>query len=61
MREVSKSEAIPVTGCGGLLRCDVSRIPHYLDNRFTFGGEVSDVAATLYPPGRFLVLISVRG
>jgi hypothetical protein len=38
------------------------RLPHFLDNRLTDGGE--DVSLTLRPhfiPGRFLVLIYVRG
>jgi hypothetical protein len=42
---------------------ETSRLPHFLDNRLTDGGEV--VSLTRRPPftprGRFLVLISVRG
>jgi hypothetical protein len=37
---------------------------HFLDNRLTDGGEAASLtsrAVTLYPPGRFLVLISVTG
>jgi hypothetical protein len=34
------SEVIPVTGRRGLYGCETSRIPHFLDNRFTEGGEV---------------------
>jgi hypothetical protein len=35
------AKAIPVTGCGGPLGCETSRLPHFLDNRFAVGGEVS--------------------
>jgi hypothetical protein len=35
-----KSKAIPVTGLGGLYGCEMLRIPHCLDNRFTDGGKV---------------------
>jgi hypothetical protein len=40
----------------------MSRLPHCLDNRLTDGSKVIKpyVPAALYPPGRFLVLISVR-
>jgi hypothetical protein len=34
------SEVIPVTGRGGSLGCETSRLPHFLDNRLTDGGEV---------------------
>jgi hypothetical protein len=38
------------------------RLPHFLDNRLTDGGEVvSPTRRPLLPPGRFLVLIYVRG
>jgi hypothetical protein len=36
------------------------RVPHFLDNQLTDGGEIVSLTV-LYPPGRFLVLISVRG
>jgi hypothetical protein len=36
----SKSEAIPVTGCGGLYGYEMLRIPHLLDNRHKDGGKV---------------------
>jgi hypothetical protein len=44
-------------------RFETSRLPQYLDNRFTDGGKVVKpyAPAALYTPGRFLVLISVRG
>jgi hypothetical protein len=35
-----KGKAIPVTGRGGPKGCEASRIPHFLDNRVTDGGEV---------------------
>jgi hypothetical protein len=34
------SEAIPVTGRGGLQGCQMLRIPHCLDNRLIDGGKV---------------------
>jgi hypothetical protein len=37
----SKRKAIPVTGRGGPHGCEMSRLPHFLDNRLTDGGEVS--------------------
>jgi hypothetical protein len=42
--------------------CERSMLPHFLDNRLTDGGEVvSPTRRPSLPPGRFLVLISVRG
>jgi hypothetical protein len=35
-----KGKAIPVTGSGGPLGCETSRLPHFIDNRLTVGGEV---------------------
>jgi hypothetical protein len=37
---------------------DASRLPHFLDNRFTDGGET---VSLLLLPGIFLILISVTG
>jgi hypothetical protein len=56
-------KAIPVTGGGGPYGCETSRIPHFLDNRLTDGGEVVSLMhrPPFIPPGRFLVLISDRG
>jgi hypothetical protein len=34
-----KNKAIPVTGRGGPYGCETSRLPHFLDNRLTDGGE----------------------
>jgi hypothetical protein len=33
-------KAIPVTGAGSLLGCQMLRVPHCLDNRLTDGGKV---------------------
>jgi hypothetical protein len=47
-----KSKAIPVTGHGGPQGCETSRLPHFLENRLTDGGEVSNLTrqpAALYP------------
>jgi hypothetical protein len=43
--------------------CETSRLPDFPDNRLTDGGEVISLTrrGRLLPPGRFLVLISVRG
>jgi hypothetical protein len=54
-----KEKAIAVTGRGDPYGCETSRLPHFLDNRLTNGGEVvsrTRRAAALFPPGRFLVL-----
>jgi hypothetical protein len=34
-----KGKVIPVTGLGGPYGCETSRLPHFLDNRLTDGGE----------------------
>jgi hypothetical protein len=60
----NKSKATSVIGHGGPKGCEMSRLPHFLDNWLTDGGEVVGPTcqeATIYPPGRFLVLIFVRG
>jgi hypothetical protein len=54
-----KGKIISVAGSGGPQGCHMSRIPHFLDSRLTDGSEV--VSLMLQPPGRFLVVISVRG
>jgi hypothetical protein len=33
------SKIVPVTGRGGLLGCETSRLPHFLDNRLTDAGK----------------------
>jgi hypothetical protein len=55
--QCKKIKAIPLTGSGDPYGCETSRLPHFLDNRLTDGGKV---AGLHLPPGRFLVLISVR-
>jgi hypothetical protein len=45
-------KAIPVTGHGGPYGCEKSRLPHFLDNRLTDGGEAVSLKrrqAVLYP------------
>jgi hypothetical protein len=57
-----KGNAITVTGRGGPWGCETSS--PFLDNRLTDDGDVVSLTrrqAALYPPGRLLVLISVRG
>jgi hypothetical protein len=56
-----KGKAIPVTG--DPQGCETLRVPHYLDNRLTDGGKVVILTRRppFTPPGRFLVLICVRG
>jgi hypothetical protein len=58
---VLKCKAIPVTGRGGPQGCETSRLPHFTDSRLTDGGEVSLTRRPPLTPGKFLVLISVRG
>jgi hypothetical protein len=53
---------ISVPGHGGPLSCEMSRLPHFLDNRFTDGGQVVSLKRSRpLSPERFLVLISVGG
>jgi hypothetical protein len=40
MKKVIKGKAIPIRGCEGPQDCETSRLPHFLDNRLTDGGEV---------------------
>jgi hypothetical protein len=55
-------KSIPVTGNGGPQGCETSRLPHFLNNRLTDDGEVARFrAGRPLPPGRILVLISLRG
>jgi hypothetical protein len=57
-----KGKAIPVTGRGGPQGRETSRLPHFLDNRLTDGGEVASLTRRHpLPPGIFLILNSVRG
>jgi hypothetical protein len=51
-----KMQSYPVTGC------ETSRLSYFLDNRLTDGCEVvSPTRRPPFSPGRFLVLIFVRG
>jgi hypothetical protein len=59
VRITYSGKAILVTGRGGPQGFQRLRLSHFLDNRLADGGEV--VSLTRRPPGRFLVLISVRG
>jgi hypothetical protein len=57
-----KKKSIRVTDRGGPKGCETSRLPHFLDNRLTDGSKVVSLTGRHpLPPGRFLVLISVRG
>jgi hypothetical protein len=38
--KAKNSEAIPITGRGGLWGCEMLRIPHFLANRLTDGSKV---------------------
>jgi hypothetical protein len=47
-----KVKATPVTGRGGPYGCETSKLPRFLDNRLTDGGEVDSLTrrpAALYP------------
>jgi hypothetical protein len=48
LEEEKKGKAIPVIGCGGRSGCETTRLPHFLDNRLTDGGEA--VSLTRRPP-----------
>jgi hypothetical protein len=61
---IKEGKAISVIGHKGPSGFETSRFPHFVDNGLKNGGEVVRLMrrqAALYPPGRFLVLISVRG
>jgi hypothetical protein len=55
----------PLIGRGGRQGCESSRLPYLPDNLLTDGSEVISLTRwqpfTPPPPGRLLVLISVRG
>jgi hypothetical protein len=46
--KVKKVKAIPVIGCGSPEGCETSKLPHFLDNQLTNGGEA--VSLTCRPP-----------
>jgi hypothetical protein len=54
-----KGKPIPVTRCGGSVGFETSKLPHFLDNWFKYGGGVVNLTR-LQPllPKRFRVLIS---
>jgi hypothetical protein len=43
-----RREAVPITDRAGPWGCETSRLPHFLDNRLTDGGEVASL--TCQPP-----------
>jgi hypothetical protein len=43
----SKGEGIPVTGRGGPQVCETSRLPRFLDNQITDGGEIVSLTRRL--------------
>jgi hypothetical protein len=46
---IGTDKAYPVTDCGG--PCETLRLPHFLDNRLTDGGEVVSLTRRrLLPP-----------
>jgi hypothetical protein len=52
MNKYKKRKAISVTGRGDPWGCETSRLPHFLENRITDGGEVVSLTprqASLYP------------
>jgi hypothetical protein len=63
--DICKGKAITVTGRGGPKDCEASRLPRSSRQAATDGGEVVILTrlppCNPPPPGRFLVLISVRG
>jgi hypothetical protein len=50
-----KGEATLVTGRGGPQDCETSRLPHFLDNRLTDGGEIVGLTRRpLFTPRKIL-------
>jgi hypothetical protein len=45
-------KTISVTGRGGLWGCEMSRIPHFLDNRLTVNCEILATFSSTYSPVR---------
>jgi hypothetical protein len=52
MCKVSKIKAIPITCRGGLLGCEMLRIPHCLDSRLTVNCEILATCSSTYSPAR---------
>jgi hypothetical protein len=48
VKKTKQGKAIPLTGCEGPWGCETSKLPHFLDNRFTDGSEV--VSPMRWPP-----------
>jgi hypothetical protein len=44
-----KGKTLLATGHGGPKDCETSRLPHFLDNRLTDGGEVVSLMRRPYP------------
>jgi hypothetical protein len=62
--EKEGTKAISVTGLGGLLNCETSRLPRCLDNGFIVGGLVARrprFSLQKHVPKYLLVSIYVRG
>jgi hypothetical protein len=48
-----EGKAITATGRGGPYNCETLRLPHFLDNRLTDGGEaVSFMSRPFFVPGK---------
>jgi hypothetical protein len=45
--ETDNGNAIPVTGHGGPEGCEMLRLPHFLDNQLTDGGEAVSLMSQL--------------
>jgi hypothetical protein len=59
---INVNNAIRITERGGPYGCETQRIPHFLDNRMTEGGEViNPMSWPRFSLRRFLVLIPVIG
>jgi hypothetical protein len=60
---IFKGKAISLTDGEGPCYCETSRLPHFLDSWHTDGCKVVTLThlSPFTPPGKFLVLISVRG
>jgi hypothetical protein len=57
-----EGKAIPVTGLGCPQGCETSRLPHFLDNRLTDGGEVVSLKhRPPFTPRKVPGTLSVRG
>jgi hypothetical protein len=53
-----KGKAIAVTGRGGPYGSVTSRLPHFLDNRLTDGGEVRDILCKFH--SRIVLTLEIR-